>query len=209
MLATIWSAPLLLADFGVTTTRAVPVESVDRVAASNALRPNAELTLTIVPAATAKPFVSLTKIDRVAGALAATAELPVIVMDGVSANSCTTSVLWASVDPKLALAVSVSPAVIDASVTVTDTLATPERSVTAEGAPSFTLPPTEAKLTSRFGTRLPPTSLTVAMSVRGGREPRSVDVGAMVKLTVGALPVTLKPALPCAVAAPPRTTATT
>ena len=81
-------------DFGVTTTCAIPLALVTKVVASKALRPKIELTLTTAPAPTALPVEFKTWIVRVAGAAALMlALLEVIVIDGMSANNCTTAEL--------------------------------------------------------------------------------------------------------------------
>ena len=66
-LAMIWSAPLLVLDFGVSTACAMPLAFVTRVAASNAVRPKDEVRLTTVPAPTDLPLESLTWIVNVTG----------------------------------------------------------------------------------------------------------------------------------------------
>ena len=88
VVATIWSAPLLVAVLGLTTICATPLALVTAVVASNALRPNAELTLTTMPAPTGAPAPSFTVNVRVAGAVAVTLVLlAAIVSVGVSATS--------------------------------------------------------------------------------------------------------------------------
>ena len=92
-LATIWSAPLLLIDLGEIEISATPrmpvaVVPVAAVLTSNALRPNTDLTLTMVPSATATPVASFTVTVRVDGVAAVTVELLTVApMLGASASN--------------------------------------------------------------------------------------------------------------------------
>ena len=187
----------------------MPLALVTTVLASNAVKPNEAVRVTTVPAPTALPLASLTRIVSVTGNAAVTEELlKVSNMDGASATSCTTSELVTTTVPTVALAVRVSAAVTVESSTAAVTLAKPKASVLAEGAPSLTRPPTDVNVTSKLGTGLPAASLTNARTVSAPVAPRSV-VELIVKAIVGSLPATVKLMLPCTVVVPSLTTAST
>ena len=195
-LAVIWSAPLLVAVRGVTATCAIPLAFVPTVSASNALRPNDEPILTTVPAPTARPVASFTRIDRMAGWPAVTLlALAVKVIVGVSASSCTATEDCTNTEPTVALAVRVSAAVTLASATATVMLASPASLVTADGAPRVTRLPTDVKATCRLATGLPMASLTEAVNVAAPVEPFSV-VELIFSPTDAEVPATVKLAVP-------------
>ena len=180
----------------------MPLALVTAVLASNALSPNAELTLTMKPAPTGAPAPSFTVNVSVAGASALTFELLAVIFSvGVSASNCTTSELCVLPEPKVAAAVSVSAAEIEASATLACTLAMPPALVIAEGALNSTRLPADAKETMTFGTTAPLASLNTALKVAAPVEPRKV-VELIVKPMVETLPATVKLANPCTEEAP-------
>jgi hypothetical protein len=187
------------------------VLSVTDVVASKAVNPKADNQDTTVPAGTVTPLVSLTSAAIVAGAAAVTVELVgLIVIDGESATNWTNKVLRTETPPTVAAATSVSAADVPALAAVALTVATPKPSVTAEDADRLTnpVPAAALKLTITPGATLPAASLNSARTVAAPVELRNV-VALIVNETAGALPVTVKPELPCTVVVPSVAIATT
>ena len=205
--ATIWSAPLLDAVFGDTTTVATPTALVTAEVWLKVLRLKLELTATSTPGA-GLPAVSSTSTLSVAGLLAVTVLLlGVSVISGWSATTCTARLDCSDCWVTVADAVMVSATVTPAAVGVASTWAMPPASVSTDAAESVTRPAAAANETAALATARPAASRTAAVRVTGPSDVRSV-VELALKLITGALPATVNDARPVSVVVSSVTVAT-